>query len=117
MINDKYYKGYEGEPQIRFDSGTNELIVWEGYIYTLMEYMFDQNLKVLANYYSSDSNDNWEMKNLKNAITEFDLFDVNKIAKQEWRDIANDLSDVAKEIADFLKKAFTQNQKVYVAKD
>ena len=116
MVNDKYYEGYESEPQIRFESGASELIIWEGYIYTLMENMFDQGLKILADYYSSDD-DSWEIIDLKEAITQFDLFDLNRLDSEKIAHISSFLPDIAKEIVKFLIKAQMQNQKVHISKD
>jgi hypothetical protein len=38
-----------------------------------MEDMFDQGLKILADYFSSEDNDNWEIRNLNDAIAQFSL--------------------------------------------
>ncbi len=117
MLYDKYYKGYEGETQIRFETGASQLVIWEGYIYTLMEDMFDQGLKILSDYYSSEDDDNWEIENLDNAIAQFRLFDLNKITKEELTSISATLPGVVKEIVSFLSKALFQNRKVYISKD
>ena len=117
MINEKYYKEYAGEPAIKFEAGGDSLVIWEGYIYILMEDMYDQDLKILSDYYSSEDNDEWEINNLNSAITQFKLFDLDKVAKQDLTSVSKFLPDVVKEIINFLLKALEKKQKVSILKD
>lgn len=116
MINSKFYNDYEGEGQIIFnDEANNKLIVWEGYIYVLMEQMFEQGSNILSDFYSREDDDNpWEIININNAINQFKSFNLSKIKQDGFSEY---IPGLIREITLFLTNALQSNQKIYIITD
>ena len=116
MINREFYNGYEGEGQVIFrDESKNELVIWEGYIYILMERMFDQEFKVLSEFFSRDDDINaWLISDLPNALAQFRAFDFQKMQQDNF---AKRLPQLVAEITRFLLNALNSDQRVYIEKD
>ncbi|MEL7571036.1 MAG: hypothetical protein AAGU14_10840 [Eubacteriaceae bacterium] len=119
MILNKYYKNFEGEPQINFvTQKKDEFNIWEGYFYILMEYMFDQGSNILSDFYSREDDDKpWEINDIKSLILQLESFDIKKIDLNEQTEIKEILPELINDIKNFLVKAFNTNQKVYIIID
>ena len=116
MINSKLYDRYEGEDQVIFrDEKNNKLIMWEGHIYVLMERMFDQGYKILADFYSrEDDNAPWMIPDIKSAIAQFELINLENMKQDNF---TKSFPMVIKEIVEFLLGAQSTNQKVYMDRE
>ncbi len=116
MVNDKFYRGYEGEGQVIFsDENKNKIVIWEGYLYVLMERMLDQGYKILADFYSRDNDDSaWLIPNINNALAQFQSFDYQRIQQDGFTECFPELITT---ITRFLWRALNSQQKVYLDKD
>lgn len=129
-VNNLYYRGFEGEPDIAFafenDAGTHRFIMWIGYFETLLSSMLTyespQN-EFLATYNLHEGwyEDNpWEINNLNEVIQLFEAFDLNKIPGSVRAQSANIMSSLPKLVEDLLKflaNARKNHDKVYILYD
>ena len=116
MINSKLYDRYEGEDQVIFcDEQNNKQILWEGHIYVLMERMFDQGYKILADFYSREDDDApWMIPDIKSAIAQFEATNLEKMKQDNF---TKNFPMVIKEIVEFLLVAQNTNQKVHMDRE
>jgi hypothetical protein len=118
MINSNFYNGFEGEGQVIFsDEVKNELIVWEGYIYVLMERMFEQGYKILVDFYNHNYEDDenpWTIPDIPNAINQYKSFNVSYAEEDNFK---NDFPKLIDEITRFLMNALASGKKVYMQRD
>lgn len=119
IINDKFYVGFEGEPEIRFilesKEITNTLIIWEGFFDSIMQTIKpeDEGWSGLAYYYHMDTGwydeDHWEVNDLKKALMQFNSVD---------KSLLNEKSTQAlDEICNLFTKAIANNEKIYMESD
>lgn len=119
LIN-KYYKGYEGEPEIQFIKGSNKegrtiLSIWDGFFDDIMCQFKPtaSGWQGLAYYYhlvSGWEEGIWELPNINSALVEFQSIKASRFRFSET-------ADVLAAICDLLKSAINENQKVWIDKD
>lgn len=119
LIN-KYYNGYEGEPEIQFIKGSNKgdrtiLSIWDGFFDDIMSQFKPtaSGWQGLAYYYNlviGWEEDIWEIPNINSALIEFQSINTNHFKFPES-------TEALSEICDLLKSAIEENQKVWIDKD
>lgn len=114
----KYYEGYEGEPEIQFIKGSNNrtiLSIWEGFFDDIMD-QFEptpSGWQGLAYYYhlvTGWEDGIWEIPNIHSALAEFRSINPKKLE-------FNGSAEVLSAICDLLAMAIKENQKVWINKD
>lgn len=118
-INQKYYKGFEGEPEIHFicNKGIDNdvIIIWEGYFDQIMRLLQpeENGWTGLAYYYNMYlgwyEEDSWAMENIDIVI--------NQLKKIKYEDLSNETSEVLRMIIDMLKYACDNNFDVYIKRE
>lgn len=129
-MNDTYYVGYEGQPEISFffesPREKNTLKMWNGYFETLLDLMTQFALSdegILHEYCAHEGwydESPWEIQNIDAAIRLFESFDLNKASGkqiEQVKSIVPDLSGVAHQMTTFLEKAKIKGCKVYIEYD
>ena len=129
-MNDTYYIGYEGQPEISFffESPTekNILKMWIGYFEMLLDLMTqyapsdEDILHVYCAHEGWYDESPWEIQNIDAAIRLFESFDLNKASGEQLEQVKNivpDIPGVAHQITAFLEKAITNGCKVYIEYD
>lgn len=126
-VNDFYYLGFEGEPDIIFvfeNSDERQILkMWSGYFDTMLDLMcqyesFDNG--ILHEYYVHEGwyeESPWELTNLDSVIQLFKSFDlqrVNENAVEVSPSIVPTLPKVAFDIAQFLENVKSNESKVYI---
>ena len=116
----KYYKGYEGEPEIQFIKGSTEgartiLSIWGGFFDDIMSQLkpTSSGWKGLAYYYNLAigwEDDTWEIPNIQSALVEFQSIISNSFRFPET-------SEILSAICDLLASAVKENQKVWIDTD
>lgn len=109
FINDKYYAGFEGEPEIRFiykkNNDTYIIIIWEGYFDEIMKMIVpeEKGWTGLAYYYNMYlawyEESPWVIDNLLIALRQFKTINC-KILSDESRDILKLICNMFKDAID-----------------
>ena len=114
----KYYEGYEGEPEIQFIKGSNNRIVlsiWEGFFDDIMGQFepTSSGWKGLAYYYNLGigwEDGIWKIPNVNSALAEFQSINGSRFRYPET-------AGVLSAICDLLKSAIKDNKRVWIDKD
>ncbi|MCG7408432.1 hypothetical protein MH117_13460 [Paenibacillus sp. ACRRX] len=125
MINDSYYVGFEGEPEIIFMfenlNERYELKLWNGYFETLLDCMLAQvQSGILNEYYVYEGwyeESPWEITNIEEAIQLFKSLDANKLAEyggKASKNIISMLPALTCDIVTFLEQANDSGTRVYI---
>ncbi|MCE5170381.1 hypothetical protein LQV63_13780 [Paenibacillus profundus] len=131
VINDSYYVGFEGEPELVFmyENITErlELRVWNGYFETLLNFMIEQQVPIqngiLHEYYIHEGwyeESPWEIKNIKEAIQLFRSFDVIRLTEDGIKaseNIVSMLPALTSDIITFLEQANDSGDRVFIIYD
>lgn len=118
LNNEKYYDGFEGEPQITFCLVIDNVIVeqigmWDGYFNEIMEQIKPsvQGWTGLAYYYHLYigwyEEDNWLIPNVKEIYEQFKGINDCELTGKPEKELLN-------LILSLLKKAIDENGKVYI---
>ncbi|GGB56559.1 hypothetical protein GCM10011409_37690 [Lentibacillus populi] len=120
-IKEKYYKGFEGEPEIEIvNEGEKVLRIWNGYFETLLESLFNEEdpVGLIKEYVFHEGwydESPWEIKDLDLAIEQFKKSDINNIRhKEEIQNILPILPELSREIVSFLQDSKEKGKKVYI---
>ncbi|WP_340018801.1 hypothetical protein NSQ20_31210 [Paenibacillus sp. FSL K6-1122] len=126
-VNDFYYVGYEGQPEILivFENSAekNILKMWNGYFETLLDLMCHYeptDIGILQEYYAHKGwfeESPWEIQDLDSAIHLFKSFNVSKVIGEQIENVKNivpTLPEVAHQITTFLELAKTNACSVYI---
>lgn len=129
-VNDFYYIGYEGQPEILivFENSAekNILKMWNGYFETLLDLMCQYESTdngILQEYYAHEGwyeGSPWEIQDLDLAIHLFKSFNVSKVTDEQIENVKNvvpTLPEVAHQISTFLELAKTNGCSVYIEYD
>lgn len=84
-INDLYYKGFEGEPELKIYSRDYELVIWEGYFDFILKTILDScgsdidkiNNDLLRSYFYADNNWDsipWKINDVNSIISTLEIF-------------------------------------------
>lgn len=128
-INDKYYIGFEGEPEIQFiytlHNGKKSILkIWIGYFETIMDAMIteEKELTGLVYYYSMHEGwydeSPWKIPNLNEAIEHFSKVKIENLeqeVQQTLEDVIKILPEIIKEIIIHLTKARDLQEIVYIS--
>lgn len=127
IVNDSYYTGFEGEPEIAFvleKSNERQILkMWIGYFDTLLDLMCQYesfNDGILHEYYVHEGwyeDSPWEITNIDAAIQLFKSFNLQSVDEKTIEassNIVSTLPEVAREIAYFLEQAKSNECKVYI---
>ncbi|MDP4097330.1 hypothetical protein OIN60_11170 [Paenibacillus sp. P96] len=128
MINNSYYVGFEGEPQLIFMyenlNVRYELQLWNGYFETLLDCLIEQandRSGILHEYCAYEGwyeESPWEIKNIKQAIQLFKSFDPNKLTEEDGvkasKNIKSILPTLTSDIITFLEQANDIGNKVFI---
>lgn len=104
-VNDMYYKGFEGEPEIQFicrkGKDSEILIIWEGYFDQIMRLIEpdDDGWKGLAYYYNMYlgwyEESPWMIQDLPTALKQFESIN-DKMISEEAREILKKTCEMLK---------------------
>ncbi|GAA0077317.1 hypothetical protein UT300005_16950 [Clostridium sp. CTA-5] len=94
MINDKYYAGFEGEPEILIyfkgkDKEKEGFSIWIGYFEFLLGASISEKIKtggILESYINCDGwydESQWIIEDLQQAIFELEQFKIEKIESKD----------------------------------
>lgn len=118
MINDTYYKGFEGEPEIQFICKKTEcdevLVIWEGYFDEIMKRIAPQKdgWTGLAYYYNMClgwyEESPWVVDDLHMSLEQF--------CKIEKYDLSKEAKEVLGEICGMLKEAIENDLVVLIGR-
>lgn len=127
IINNSYYVGFEGEPQLIFMFHhlhvRYELQLWNGYFETLLDCLLDQvneQSVILQEYCAYEGwyeESPWEIKNIKEAIQLFSSFDANEVTEDGVKasnNIISVLPTLTSDIITFLKQANDIESTVFI---
>lgn len=118
--NEKYYTGFEGEPEVYFISkkgeNTKKLGMWEGYFDDIMQ-TFEPTEKGwtgLAYYYNLvtgwNDEDIWRVEDTNQTLRDFQSIKKNLL---KWKES----SDVVDEICSLFTEAIEIKANVFIARD
>lgn len=116
MIDDRFYKGFEGEAAVSFVTDTTTLMIWNGYFETIMHTLLDYPvekkgiLKEFFNYEGWYEDSPWIIEDISLTIHQLKLFECRK-GSREALEIASE--EVVTAILMFLE----ENQRNTVAID
>lgn len=124
MIDDKYYKGFEGEVDvdIYYLNDKNERIgykLWDGYFENILSGAYHENFKVdgMLNSYSSHEGwyDEvpWKVENIITAIEELNQYDENNI-EQELRNMFSKLREITKKLIILFEDCISNGKDIYI---
>ncbi|RAT96550.1 hypothetical protein [Brevibacillus sp. Leaf182] len=124
VINDLYYVGFEGEPEIIFmyekSTEVQVLKLWNGYFESLLDCLVQQRPVhdgILHEYYFHEGwyeESPWEIKDVEKAIQLFKSFDVKKVTEKESSNIIPVLPDITMNIISFLEQAIQSGNRVFI---
>lgn len=119
LINNHYYKGFEGEPEIQFIYKKNNdikiFIMWEGYFDQIMKLMKPDKTgwKGVAYCYNMYigwyEEEYWLIKDLRVTLKQFESIDKQKLNKEAV--------EVLKEICDIIRKASNNKAEVFIVRE
>ena len=80
MRNDTFYEGFEGEGEVCFTNGDDELVIWVGYFYTIYDSIFSKAEKggMLDAYTKCEDGYDWapgQMEEMELTIRQLSCFD------------------------------------------
>lgn len=129
-VNDTYYAGFEGEPEIRLiykDSDESYILkIWNGYFDTLLDCLVQiesAQSNILSEYYAHEGwyeESPWEVKNIRENLQLFTSFDINNLTEEEAKSLTNILPvipDLKNDIIILLERAVNGNGNVYIEYD
>lgn len=118
-INNDYYIGFEGEPEIQFiyRKGNNSeiFIVWEGYFDQIMRLIKpdDDGWKGLAYYYNMYlgwyEESPWMVQDLRSALMEFESIN-NKM-------LSDEAGEILKKICDMFNDAILYGCEIFISRE
>ncbi|KQO01104.1 hypothetical protein [Paenibacillus sp. Leaf72] len=130
LINDSYYIGFEGEPEIVFmyESliGRHELRLWNGYFETFLDCLLEQvpvQNVILHEYYIHEGwydESPWEIQDVEGALQLFKSFAVRELKEDENRaseNITAMLPLLSVDIITFLEQANESGSRVFIIYD
>ncbi|WP_026893017.1 hypothetical protein [Lacrimispora aerotolerans] len=117
-LNNKYYLGFEGEPEIIFtvvkqDNEKSGLSLWSGYFDNIMQQITPVEGKwtALSYYYNLNigwyDESPWLIENIEGAYEQFKGIDKNKLDELEL--------EILEKILELLKKSIEENNNVYIS--
>lgn len=119
-INNVFYKGYEGEKEIRFIKGNEENIeiisIWDGFFNDILEQITpaEKGWEGLAYYYHLCigwyEHSPWEIPDTKNALEQLKSFRSSDFRFERSK-------DVLETICTFLSNAIKEGKKVYICEE
>lgn len=119
MINDKYYIGFEGEPEIQFickkAKDDDVMIMWEGYFDDIMRSIAPEKegWTGLAYYYNMYlgwyEESPWLVDDLHMALQQFSTINCEMLS--------NESNEVLKLICNMLKEALDNNLNILIARE
>ena len=117
MINDTFCRGFEGEAEIRFVSGENRLIVWNGYFETMLDSIFDKAEKrgMMEAYCKLEGWYDWEpwlIEDVPLTIRQLSCFDEND---SEVATMKDELGKLNSTILSFLQNNI--DKKIFIEYD
>ena len=85
MKDNRYYKGFEGEPEIVFSSSQDSLSMWSGYFDAIMKLVYpkENGWSELAHCYHL--NEGWyedspyKVRDLEEAVSMFQLIEISQL--------------------------------------
>ncbi|HDK7166200.1 TPA: hypothetical protein PTV44_000002 [Clostridium botulinum] len=124
MIDDKYYVGFEGEPEVVIyykekDMKKNGMKIWIGYFQYLLDASISNTIEnggLVKNYMNQDGwydESPWKIESLNEAIMELSQFNSESVKSKE-KSVVKKLPAIQKELITFLKNAKINNKSVYV---
>lgn len=124
MINNKYYDGFEGEPEIviYFKEGNKEkkgFRIWIGYFEYLLGASLLKEIKaggILESYINQNGwydESQWRIKDLHQAIFELEQFDVDKIESRE-NSVIEIVSDLQNDLLKFMKNSLINSNLLFI---
>ncbi len=118
-VNNEYYKGFEGEPEIQFickkDDDSEILIIWEGYFDQIMMLIEPEadGWKGLAYYYNMYTGwyeeSPWMVKDLHIALKQFEALDSKMIG--------GEVGEILKCIYGMLKSAILYEYEIFISRE
>lgn len=117
-INNKYYLGFEGEPEIIFtvvqqNNEKSGISLWSGYFNNIMQQIAPVEGKwtALAYYYNLNigwyDENPWLVENIEDAYEQFKGIDKYKLDDLE--------KEILEEILELFKKSIDGNNKIYIS--
>ncbi|MEK5259099.1 hypothetical protein MKY75_07675 [Paenibacillus sp. FSL L8-0663] len=126
-INDTYYAGFEGEPEIRLIYTNSDkcyvLKIWNGYFDTLMDCLVQlesAQSNILSDHEGWYEESPWEVENIRETLQLFDSFDIKYLTEEEAKSLTNILPvlpDLKNDIIILLQKAVNGNGNVFIEYD
>ncbi|KZE66968.1 hypothetical protein AV545_23665 [Paenibacillus jamilae] len=129
-INDTYYAGFEGEPEIRVIYTNSDesyaLKIWNGYFETLLGCLIQiepVQSNILSEYDAHEGwyeESPWEVKNIRETLHLFDSFDIKNLTEEEAKSLTNILPvlpGLKDNIIILLQKAINRNGNVFIEYD
>ena len=120
QLNEKYYDGFDPEPEINIYCAPDEgLKIWEGYFETLLSgcyqgYKSEDGLLSphchVDGYYDEDE---WLLPSIETAIHEIQAYDPEKI-EMYGSLMQESIKSLQKDLLQFLEKAQKEGKKVYI---
>lgn len=118
-VNNEYYKGFEGEPEIQFickkGDDSEILIMWEGYFDQIMRLIEPDadGWKGLAYYYNMCTGwyeeSPWMVKDLHIALKQFETLDSKMIC--------GEVGEILKCICSMLKSAILYKFEIFISRE
>jgi len=122
-INEKFYYGFEGEPEVQFVCRTKDnvdkMVIWQGYFEGLLSGCFSNSIKeggLLHSYVNADGfydESPWEIPDIDIAINELGFFRTEEVNS----DSSSMISTVEKlkvELLSFLMDSENKGLGVYI---
>jgi len=119
MVNNKYYVGFEGEPEIQFIckrvKDDDVIIVWEGYFDEIMRCITpeEKGWTGLAYYYNMYlgwyEESPWLIDDLHMVLQQFNTINYEKLS--------NEACEVFKLICNLLKEALDNNLNILISRE
>jgi hypothetical protein len=120
-VDEKYYSGFEGEPEITFsleekNGDRREVEIWDGYFNQIMKQIKPEKegWASLAYYYHLDigwyDESPWLIENLVEAYEQLNKIDKNALEYKESKEVL----DI---ILNMLREAIDSNCKVFISYD
>lgn len=127
MINEKYYKGFEGEIEIVLyyfgeDGEKNGWKLWEGYFENLLAGCFGNEIKntgLLDSYVTHEGfydEKPWKIKDIFTAICEIGQFEKENVVTESSNMLLT-LEEIKNDLLQFLEAAINNNNEVFVDYD
>lgn len=122
MVNNKYYNGFEGEPEvlIYFNGKDKEgFRIWIGYFEYLLGASISEEVKtggILESYINQDGwydESEWRIEDLQQAIFELEQFNIEKIESKE-DSVIEILSNLQKDLLKLLKNALINSSLLFM---